>query len=236
MFLSFPYGATTIEFEVIFRKRKTMAIRVDAQQKITTFAPLGTSKKQILNRMRTSAPWIMKKLQMFNAMEPYRPKEYVDGERFLHLGTKYPLQISLISGSGAAKVELGQNLLIVQTPNRDENIIKMAIETWYRQEARKVITERVEYYLPIIGKAPNRIVIKEQKKRWGSCSSRGNLNFNWKTIMAPQSVVDYVVVHEMCHMVYLNHSREFWGQVEQILPDYRQQKSWLDHFGLSLSL
>ncbi|HBQ86147.1 MAG TPA: M48 family peptidase, partial [Syntrophomonas sp.] len=87
--------------------------------------------------------------------------------------------------------------------------------------------------IPIV---PNRVVIKEQKTRWGSCSSKHNLNYNFKTVMAPLPVLDYIVVHEMCHLVHLNHSREFWNLVESIIPEYRQHKEWLKMNGASFYL
>ncbi len=99
----------------------------------------------------------------------------------------------------------------------------------YKKQLKEIIQNRVELYAAYIPEAAriNRIVIKEQKKRWGSCSSKGNLNFNWKLIFAPPEIIDYVVVHEMCHLKYMNHSRLFWGEVEKVLPDYKERRKWL---------
>ena len=112
------------------------------------------------------------------------------------------------------------------------------MEQWYIRQARKIFPERVGAYYPAVAQAArkaaigeigsvNRIVIRNQKTRWGSCSSKRNLNFNWRLVMAPQEILDYIVVHELCHLAYLDHSRQFWQLVEVILPDYMQRRNWL---------
>lgn len=93
------------------------------------------------------------------------------------------------------------------------------------------ISERAAYYAEIIGVTYGKITIREQKSRWGSCSSRGNLNFNWKLVLAPPEVLDYVVVHELCHRLQMNHSPEFWNEVERVLPDYQKRRKWLKENG-----
>lgn len=93
--------------------------------------------------------------------------------------------------------------------------------------AKKLIPERVEYYAGIMGVSYGRITIREQKTRWGSCSSQGNLNFNWKLILMPEGALDYVVVHELAHRIEMNHSKTFWRIIEEVLPDYRERKGLL---------
>ena len=103
-----------------------------------------------------------------------------------------------------------------------------------REQARKLVTERVRYYAPIIGVTYGQIAIRTQHTRWGSCSSKGNLNFNCLLALVPSEVLDYVVVHELCHRKELNHSARFWNQVERILPDYKARKKWLKDNGGAL--
>ena len=104
------------------------------------------------------------------------------------------------------------------------------------QTARIRIAERTAYYAGIIGVTYGRITIRDQKTRWGSCSSQGNLNFTWKLVLAPPEVLDYVVVHELCHRIEMNHSAAFWRQVVRVLPDYQQQRGWLKENGWLLKL
>lgn len=98
-------------------------------------------------------------------------------------------------------------------------------------EALKVIPERVEYFAKVIGVTYGKITVRNQKTRWGSCSSKGNLNFNCLLMLAPPEVLDYVVVHELCHRKQMNHSKAFWSEVEKVLPDYKEARKWLKEEG-----
>ena len=109
-----------------------------------------------------------------------------------------------------------------------------ALENRYRNAAREVFTNRVEYYHRFTGGHYTSITIRDQKTRWGSCSQTGNLNFNFRLILAPLEVLDYVVVHELCHRRQMNHSTQFWQEVAQVLPDYRKRKAWLTENGWRL--
>lgn len=104
----------------------------------------------------------------------------------------------------------------------------------YVKEARKLFAERTAYYAPIVGVTYNRIAIKSQKTRWGSCSSKGNLNFNYLLYFAPLEILDYVVVHELCHRKEMNHSKAFWALVEKVIPDYKERRKWLKEHGKEL--
>ena len=103
-----------------------------------------------------------------------------------------------------------------------------------REQARKLVTDRVKYYAPIIGVTYNKIAIRTQHTRWGSCSSKGNLNFNCLLALVPPEVLDYVVVHELCHRKEQNHSARFWSEVEKVLPNYNVHRKWLKEHGASL--
>lgn len=111
------------------------------------------------------------------------------------------------------------------TPFTEDEIRQM------QSDARRIIPGRVAYYAPIVGVTYNRIAIRGQKTRWGSCSSKGNLNFNFLLTKVPEDVLDYVVVHELCHRKHMNHSREFWNEVARVVPDYREKKKWLRNYG-----
>jgi predicted metal-dependent hydrolase len=107
------------------------------------------------------------------------------------------------------------------TPEEKKRLVK---------QARILITQRVEYYAPIVGVSYNRIAIKDAKTRWGSCSRDGNLNFSFRLVLKPLELLDYVVVHELCHRIHMNHSKEFWQEVERILPDYKDRRKRLNKF------
>jgi hypothetical protein len=107
---------------------------------------------------------------------------------------------------------------------------------WYKQQAQQHFAQRVAHFSPMVGAWPASIQIKTYRARWGSCNSKGQLQFNWKLMMAPQAVVDSVVVHELCHLLHLHHGPEFWAQVRRVLPNYRDAKQWLKEEGHGLTL
>lgn len=111
-----------------------------------------------------------------------------------------------------------------------------ALKNRYVQAAKEYIPKRAAYYNQFTGGEYTRITIREQKTRWGSCSSRGTLSFNWKLMLAPPAVLDYVVVHELCHLKHMDHSREFWAAVEEVLPDYKEKRKWLKEHGSELQI
>ena len=100
-----------------------------------------------------------------------------------------------------------------------------------KKRAENVLKERCCYYAGLMGVSYGSITVREQKTRWGSCSAKGNLNFNWKLVLMPEEILDYVVVHELAHRLQMNHSTEFWDEVEKILPDYRKRRQWLKENG-----
>ncbi len=113
---------------------------------------------------------------------------------------------------------------------------RAGLEKRYRQAAKEYIPRRADYYAQLIGVSYERIRIAEQKTRWGSCSSRGTLSFNWKLMLAPPKVLDYVVVHELCHLKEMNHSPRFWKLVEEMIPNYKEYRKWLKENGNTLQL
>ncbi|MBO5095030.1 MAG: M48 family metallopeptidase [Lachnospiraceae bacterium] len=145
-----------------------------------------------------------------------------------HSNPAQPLRGALTQTQRDALTQKQQNAL-TQTQ-------RSALEARYRKAAREYITARVAYYEPIIGVTHTRLSIRDQKTRWGSCSSRGGLNFNWRLMLAPPRVLDYVVVHELCHRKEMNHSKAFWHAVETVLPDYRELRKWLRENGNTLVL
>lgn len=120
-----------------------------------------------------------------------------------------------------------------QLPSQSEKLTAQQLEA-LRKQLRRQIGQRVAYYAPLVGVSWGKITLRAQRTRWGSCSSRGNLNFNLLLGLVPPRVLDYVVVHELCHRLEMNHSPRFWAQVERILPDYRQCRSWLKENGPAL--
>ncbi|MGN0157490.1 MAG: M48 family metallopeptidase [Lachnospiraceae bacterium] len=124
----------------------------------------------------------------------------------------------------------------VKSPDNKNDPRITALTKRYRDAATEYIPKRVAYYQPYTGGTYSRITIRDQKTRWGSCSSNGTLSFNFRLMLAPPRVLDYVVVHELCHLTYMNHSKEFWQAVERVMPDYRIYRDWLKQHGNTLTI
>lgn len=152
---------------------------------------------------------------------------YENGESFPYLGQGYILEIRQYPSYKKPGVMTEGERLVVLTAWRDSASVKKAVREWYAARAAAIIPERVRLYQSRMGENIGRICIKDVKSRWGSCSSKRNLNFNWRLVMAPLEVLDYVVVHELCHLKEMNHSKDFWALVEEILPDYKKSRAWL---------
>jgi predicted metal-dependent hydrolase len=230
-------GADIIEFEVTYSKRKTMSIKITPDGDIKVAAPANMSRKAVIDWVKSKSNWIVKNITEIEKIKyEIVSKEFVNENRLLYLGIEYSLHLDIDQKLKKPLVNLYEDSLMVSTPTDDREVIKTAMESWYRYMADKHIRSRIEYYQPIIGVSPNKVKIKEQKSRWGSCSSKGNLNFNWKVIMAPADVLDYIIVHEMCHLIHLNHSKDYWKQVSSIMPNYKVLKNWLRKNGIKLRL
>ena len=149
---------------------------------------------------------------------------------YLYLGKSFALEIRQNKNN---LVELEDKFYIA---SRSEKYIRTYLESWYKQQARKIIIERVYHYSNFSGLKFNSVSLSSATTRCGSCSSQKNLNFNWKLIMAPLEVIDYVVSHELAHLAELNHSRDFWEKVRKMFPIYRQYRTWLKRSGHTLKI
>ena len=129
-----------------------------------------------------------------------------------------------------------EKIVVSPGPKNDPRSIKKLIRAWYYAEAGKVLAERIAVYAPKLAVNPRKVAVKEPRRQWGSCTRKGSLNFNWKLVMAPIEIVDYVVVHELSHLRHLNHSRDFWQTVAAIVPDYKQRRKWLKANGHKLEI
>lgn len=222
----------TVEADVIFRKRRTLCIQIRPPGQLTIISPLGKSESEIRQAVQLKSKWVAKKLSEMKRYESFnKDRQFIDGEIFYYKGDEYTLQIVVNERYKRLQVHMKDSKLQVYTASTDSENIQYAIERWYKKHALDVILERVTHYQQYFSAQPAQIVVKKQKKRWGSCTAKHKLLFNFKCIMLPLCILDYIIVHEMCHMVHFNHSKEFWLHVERILPDYKQRKEWLKHKG-----
>lgn len=235
--MKIEYGTETIEFDVVYRKRKTIEIGVEPPSLVRVVAPIGVSDEILLKHVKAKAKWIVQKLYGMKTIQSrHLEREYVNGESFMYLGRNYSLRI--IEDKIIKKVitKLYQGKFIITTPTRDQLKLKTSMENWFRQKTTEKVEERVEYYQRYLDIKPTSIRVKEQKKRWASCTPKGELLFNWRCVMAPSFALDYIVVHEMCHLVHMDHSKEFWHLVGRIMPNYEKRREWLKNYGIKMDL
>ncbi|SEW18628.1 M48 family metallopeptidase [[Clostridium] fimetarium] len=244
---AFQYNTSKIEYNLIKSKRKTISISVDSKGNVLVKAPLRLSDEKVLELIKNKSSWIEEKLLLVqDTIGQQQERQYKNGETFYYLGNEYVLKIIEDTVKKRLSVNIYDDKLVVTIPTSkadfihegigNETIIKLAIIKWYKQMAKVKILERVNSYENLFAKKRGPVIVKEQKKRWGSCSQDGTLRFNWRIIMAPEYIIDYIVVHELCHLKYMNHAREFWNLVESILPDYKIRKEWLKKNGIMLEL
>lgn len=238
--MKIKYGTQVIEFTVEYRSRKTIEIGVEPPDIVTVIAPKGASEDIIRQRVMSKAKWITQKLYEINHIQSQRlEREYVNGEAFMYLGRNYTLKIveDLLTRRPVTKLYQGKFYITTSIYDaKDQNKLKRSMESWYRQKTYEKVCECIEYYQKYFEHIPSDIKIKEQKKRWGSCTAKRELLFNWRCVMAPAWVLDYIVVHEMCHMYHMDHSKEFWALVERVMPDYEKRREWLRNYGIKMDL
>jgi predicted metal-dependent hydrolase len=217
--------------QVIRTRRKTTLLSVMHDGRVVVRTGLRTSNEAIRRMVEKRADWIRAKQEQFKAIyASFEPKEYVNGEEFWYLGKMYKLEIV---EAGSPKLALDGSFRLSRGALQKAPSV---FEGWYRQQARIVLPERVEWYAARHGFSYNQVRINSARKRWGSCSSSGTISFPWRLVMAPMEVIDYVVVHELVHSAVHDHSKEFWRRVGLIVPDYKERVRWLNRNGHLLAL
>ena len=208
--------------QIIRTKRKTIAIIVRPDGSLLVRAPLRASNQSIQEFVANNTRWIERTRARIKTVAPPPPKQYVPGEEFEYLGNTYPMEI-VVDQMKSLLLEDGKFKLASCMQDK----AALVFERWYKEQARQILSERVEYYARQNEFQYRKIGITSARTRWGSCSATGALNFSWRLIQAPIEAVDYVVVHELVHTVIHNHSKKFWKRLELSMPDYRERRKWL---------
>jgi hypothetical protein len=199
---------------------------------VVVVVPKTLSQERIQKLLNDKKLWIKQKIALHPQSQKPKEKQYVSGEAFSYLGRNYRLKI--IEGE-LTQIKLVHGRLTILAPKDSKpKMIKYALTSWFMRRAELKLREKLIRYSPIVGVETNGYKVKSFQSRWGSCTPRGRVDFNWKIIMAPNRVVDYVVVHELCHLKQHDHSPQFWKLVESIMPDYLESKDWLRVNGASL--
>jgi predicted metal-dependent hydrolase len=213
-------------------RSKSATIKVE-EGIVVVVVPRSLTQERIKKLLNDKKLWINQKIALHPQAKITSEKQYISGEAFSYLGRNYRLKVT---EGELTPIKLLQGHLTISAPkgSSESKLIKYALTSWFRRRAELKLREKIIRYSPIVGVETNGYKVKEFQSRWGSCTPRGRVDFNWKIIMAPNRVVDYVVIHELCHLKQHDHSPQFWKLVESIIPDYAECKEWLRVNGSSL--
>lgn len=233
---SLVYEGRTVPYDITYSpRRNSISIVVHSTKRVEIKAPADTPPSFIHDLAGKKAPWIVKQLRALDSITYLQvERQYQEGETFFFLGT--PLRLSVAGGTPRGGILYDNGHLIVTVPGSltgpgQTNYTRALVQDWYRDQADRIIGEKIREYATVLGVAPPPFRLKNIRRRWGSCSSRNNLNFNIRLIMAPIGVVEYVVMHELCHIRHKNHSRDFWQSLEEVMPDYPERRLLLRREG-----
>lgn len=249
MTMQLNYNNETIQIHIIRSKRKTVCMSVNKDGSVTVKAPrLFPTDNEILKFVEQKMDWILKQRDRQQEREDMKlVRRFETDYSFPYLGEE-----RLVEMQSAKKTSITyeDDRIIIKTPfcealesNYEAEENKKAIEKlqsdlkkWYKKQAFAYVSKRVEYYQNIIGVTVTSVSIKSRKSQWGSCDSNGNLTFSWRLVMASPEAIDYVVIHELCHRKHMDHSRDFWNQVQKYMPDFKKQKQWLEENSVNLTI
>lgn len=226
-----------IEYGVIRSRRKTADIIVERDGSVLVRAPETLSDRRIQDMVESKRYWIYKTLAVWRDLNASRVfREYRNGEGFLYLGRSYRLSL-VIDQDAPLQLKDGRFRLRRDIVEGGElGRARTAFRDYYTARGRDRIAQRVEYYAPKVGVSPRSVDVRDLGHRWASCSPKGDLAFHWKCMMAPQSIIDYIVVHELCHMHQPDHTDAFWNEIDKVMPAYRERKEWLRKRGAGLDV
>ena len=245
----FSYGTDVIHYEVIRKsvsnkvqtnntKPRKVVIKVHPDQRVVATAPIDASDEMIHDAMMKRARWVWQSLQDFAKQKDHvLPKRYISGETQFYLGRRYVLKV-ITDSQNEASVKLSRGQLNVFLPQSNAQIdqkiqaekVKSMVDKWYQNRAKTVFSARLESLLPKASWVKDDPLYKVliMQKQWGSCSTKGNLILNPHLVKAPKECIDYVILHELCHIAEYNHSEHFWRLLTQVMPNWKEVKAKLD--------
>ena len=215
------------DFNIIIKRtnrKKTVSFRIKNQEVIIS-VPKFLSDNEIYNLVEIKIKWIKNKLALEKLNNVSIKRKYENGDIFLYLGSEYSLKIKK---SYRDNIYIKDKNLIVEAKNVSAtNNIKNNIKNWYISESKKYLTKTNSYYEILIGVKSNKLLFGQYKSKWGRCNSKKTISYDWRIIMAPFEVIHYLIIHELCHIKFPNHSIYFWKYVEKYMINYKIQKKWL---------
>lgn len=226
--MNHTYSGETIHFDLKYKNRKSIGIYLDTYGNIEVHAPKGTKDQSVIQLLEDKWDMILlKSKEMKERLNGPEEKTYKHGEPFLYLGKSFPIEVQHDPKIIQDHVTFNGHTLSIHVKELHDERIKQALKRFYFKRCKSMVERSIAIHQQHFKCKPRSIRISDSQTTWGTCDGRRQLTFNWKLAMAPQEVIDYVVVHEMCHMIHLNHDRSFWRLVGKIVPDYKEKEQWL---------
>ncbi len=217
--------------------RQTTDIVIERDGVVRVRPPHKMTPEQVDETVFSKRMWIYRNLAVWHDLNATRVvREWVNGESFLYLGSSYRLSL-VDTQEEALRLKDGRFQLLRTVMERGgRDAAQQTFEQFYKDKGLPRIQQRVAFFAPKVGVIAGKVQVKELGYRWASCTPNGNLNFHWKCFMAPLTVIDYFVVHELCHLRHRDHTDAFWNEVDKVLPNYRERKEWLRQRGAHLDI
>ncbi|MEH6957249.1 M48 family metallopeptidase [Neobacillus drentensis] len=238
---SILFGTQLIRYELTrSTRRKTLSISVN-QNGVFVVSPIEIPLEKIEATLNKKASWIVKQLNDFCEMnKSFQRRSFLSGEKLPYLGRQYRLKIIKMDATEPS-FRFYQGHFLANLPNdipeeSHREILQPLYVEWLKQRAFEFSLNRIKRFTLKLQLEPKKVIIKEQDQRWGSCTASGNILLNWRIFLAPTSIIDYVLAHELAHLKHLNHSKEYWETLQMLLPDYEQRKEWLKINGGTLNV
>lgn len=228
---------TDIPYEVVRSRRKTADIVIERDGRVLVRAPEKIPSEKIEDIIESKRYWIYRNLTEWRDLNATRVlREYKNGEGFLYLGRSYRLLL-VANQEEPLLLKGGRFYLRRDIVDRGEvPAARAAFRDYYSANGLKRISGRVSYFAPKVGVAPGKVDVRDLGHRWATCSPKRTLAFHWKCMMAPPTIIDYIIVHELCHFHHLDHTDAFWNEVDKVIPDYRERKDWLRKNGAAMDV
>lgn len=240
------YNNEIIEVNIERTNRTTLSISIKDDASVLVKAPMFLSDAKIRELLDKKADWIIEKRNLAKREQKIKIKrEYKNGATLPYLGKEYPIEmilakkssVELLAGENFSKEDSAYDgKIVIKTSKTEKEDIQKLLKKWYKKQTKEITSKRIAYYSSIINVTVTSIDIKSRKKEWGSCDNHGNITFNWKLGMAKPEAIDYVVVHELCHRKYMDHSKQFWKEVGKYIPDYKERQNWLRENAVNMNI
>ncbi|CAM2960745.1 SprT family zinc-dependent metalloprotease [Hathewaya histolytica] len=233
----FVYENGQAKVKVDFKNRKSIKISVEDDKTINVISPLFLEEEKVREVIENKRVWIEKHLRFYKEkLSGYIQRDYKSGDKFLYFGDEYSLVVDKNPKLIKVTSDYNEKKLYVISPRVDKENIKELLYKFYREETAKEVRRAINKFQIYFPMKPTEVVIKDQKRRWGSCTYKNKILLNFRLSMATRGVLEYVVLHEMCHMVHKNHSKDFWNLVHYIMPDYKEKSIWLKENGAKIEV